>query len=81
MVFNCSETRSQKNRQLSSRTCTRRPEDNGKKMVSKKKFIDYKNHFEGGGGGGGGGGSLHLHGYTPPSIMTSVARVVVSLKE
>ena len=48
MVFNCSETRSQKNRQLSSRTCTRRPEDNGKKMVSKKKFIDYKNHFEGG---------------------------------
>ena len=75
MVFNCSETRSQKNRQLSSRTCTRRPEDNGKKMVSKKKFIDYKNHFE------GGGGSLHLHGYTPPSIMTSVARVVVSLKE
>ena len=36
---------------------TRRPEDNGKKMVSKK-FINYKNHFEGGGGGGGGvGGS------------------------
>ena len=31
---------------------TRRPEDNGKKMVSKKKFINYKNHFEGGGGGG-----------------------------
>ena len=29
---------------------TRRPEDNGKKMVSKKKFINYKNHFEGGGG-------------------------------
>ena len=28
---------------------TRRPEDNGKKMVSKKKFINYKNHFEGGG--------------------------------
>ena len=29
---------------------TRRPEDNGKKMVSKKKFINYKNHFEGVGG-------------------------------
>ena len=23
---------------------------------------------------------LHLHGYTPPSVMTSVARVVASLR-
>ena len=29
-------------------------------MVSKKKFINYKNHFEGGGGGGGGSNNNKL---------------------